>query len=230
MGFVGAPFSGYIEASGIILGDPVVAGQPLFRLSVTDLNLERDGLLAELAQANRDAEVNRSLRKLPEMLVAQARAEEIKSRLVRLDRQIASAEAVAPLDGVVIEGEPAKRIGQAVNRGDSVVTVAALTGLYTEAAVSERDLAYVAPGQAVRLTLLANPKETFDLSVREVIPAATVQDADNVFPVRLADGAAPPGWWLPGMTGVVRIDAGRATLAWVATRRLVDMIRLKLWF
>lgn len=228
MGFVGAPFSGYLEASDIILGDAVTAGQPLFRLSVTDLNLDRDAQLAELAQANRDAEVNRSLRKLPEMLTAQARAEEIKARLIRLDRQIASAEGVAPLSGVVIEGEPAKRIGQAVNRGDSIVTVAALTGMYVEAAVSERDLAFVAPGQGVSLTLLANPKDSFDLSVGEVIPAATVQDADNVFPVRL-EGAEPPGWWLPGMTGVVRIDAGRATLAWVASRRLLDMIRLKLW-
>ncbi|WP_425073771.1 efflux RND transporter periplasmic adaptor subunit [Sagittula sp. S175] len=228
MGFVGAPFSGYVEASDIILGDTVTEGQPLFRLSVNDLNLERDGLLAELAQANRDAEVNRSLRKLPEMLVAQARAEEIKSRLIRLDRQIASAQAVAPLSGVVIEGEPAKRIGQAVNRGDAVVTVAALSGMYVEAAVSERDLAFVAAGQTVELTLLASPKDDFALSVREVIPAASVQDADNVFPVRLS-GAEPPDWWLPGMTGVVRIDVGRASLAWVASRRLLDMVRLKLW-
>lgn len=228
MGFVGAPFSGYIEASDIIVGDAVTEGQALFRLAVNDLNLERDGLLAELAKANRDAEVNRSLRKLPEMLVAQARAEEIKARLSRLDRQIANAHAVAPLTGVVIEGEPAKRIGQAVNRGEAVVTVAAVTGLYVEAAVSERDLAFVSQGQAVGLTLLAKPKDNFDLSVREIIPAATVQDADNVFPVRLS-GVQPPDWWLPGMTGVVRIDAGRATLGWVASRRFLDMVRLKLW-
>lgn len=228
MGFVGAPFSGYIEASDIILGDAVTEGQALFRLAVSDLNLERDGLLAELAQANRDAEVNRSLRKLPEMLVAQARAEEIKARLSRLDRQVANAQAVAPLNGVVIEGEPAKRIGQAVNRGEAVVTVAAVTGMYVEAAVSERDLAFVSQGQAVGLTLLAKPKDSFDLTVREVIPAATVQDADNVFPVRLS-GAQPSVWWLPGMTGVVRIDAGRAALGWIASRRFLDMVRLKLW-
>jgi hypothetical protein len=47
--------------------------------------------------------------------------------------------------------------------------------------------------------------------------------------VRLAIEGAAQNWWRPGMTGVAKISVGWRPLAWVATRRLIDYLRIKLW-
>lgn len=227
--FVGAPFNGYIQGSTLQLGAEVQAGDALLTMATDELTLERETRLAELAQANRDVEINRSLGKLPEMQVAKSRAEEIKSQVVLLDARIAAANVVAPMAGVVVDGEPAKRLGQAVSRGDMLVTIADIAGLYVEAVVSERDLNLINSGAGATLTLLANPDARFDLTVAQAIPAARQQDGENVFPVRMAGPVQPAPWWLPGMTGVVKIDTGYAPLAWVISRRLIDYLRLQLW-
>lgn len=231
--FVGAPFDGYIERSSIILGDAVTVGQPLFQLANTELVLERSTLLAELAQSNRDAEIRRSMNQLSEMQIAQSKSDEVKARLLQIDQRLVAAAALAPIDGVVVDGEPAKKIGEAVRRGEAVVTIAAMSSLYVEAAVSERDLSFLEAGQTTRLTLLARPKERFQMSVDRIIPAAEVQDADNVFPIRMGnlDGDNPDtGWWLPGMTGVAKISVGNKPIGWIATRRISDYLRLLLWY
>lgn len=228
--FVGAPFDGYIEGSDIILGDTVSVGQPLFVLAKTELVLERNTLLAELAQSNREAEIRRSMNQLTEMQVAQAKADEVKTRLFQVDQRLASATAVAPIAGVVVDGEPAKKIGEAVRRGEAVVTVAALSSLYVEAVVSQRDLSFLQTGQTTRFTLLARPQDTFDMTVERVIPAAQVQDADNVFPVRMAQTGSKADWWLPGMTGVAKISVGYRPIGWIATRRITDYLRLLFWY
>lgn len=230
---VGAPFDGYIESSTLILGDEVVTGQMLFTLADTELVLERSTLLAELAQSNREAEIRRSVGQLSEMQIAQAKAEEVKARLLQIDQKLTAATAIAPINGVVVDGEPAKKIGEAVRRGEPVVTIAALSSLYVEAAVSERDLSFLEQGQTARLTLLARPKERFGFPVDRIIPAAAVQDADNVFPIRMGDldaNAAPPEWWLPGMTGVAKISVGKKPIGWIATRHINDYLRLLLWY
>jgi multidrug efflux pump subunit AcrA (membrane-fusion protein) len=133
----------------------------------------------------------------------------------------------------VVDGEPAKKIGEAVRRGEAVVTIAAMSSLYVEAAVSERDLSFLKADQPTRLSLLARPKESFHMSVDRIIPAAEVQDADNVFPIRMGnlEGYNPDtGWWLPGMTGVAKISVGKKPIGWIATRRISDYLRLLLWY
>jgi hypothetical protein len=84
--------------------------------------------------------------------------------------------------------------------------------------------------QNARLTLLAKPRETYEMDVLRIIPAAAVQDADNVFPVRMTTPATTPEWWLPGMTGVVKISVGRKPIGWVISRRAVDYLRLFFWW
>ena len=230
MAFVGAPFDGFISNSDLILGDQVITGDLLFSLSDTELNLERNALLAELAQANRDAEIRRSLNQLSEMQIATAKGAEVTAQLLQIDQRLASAQAIAPISGVVVDGDPAKKIGEAVQRGEAIVTIAALSSLYIEAAVSERDLSFIEINQPSRLTLLAKPKELLEMSVMRIIPAANVQDGDNVFPVRMSPLDETPDWMLPGMTGVVKISVGNQPAGWVFSRRIIDYLRLFLWW
>ena len=133
-------------------------------------------------------------------------------------------------EGVIIEGEPGKNLGGPVRRGDTVVKIAALSSLYVEAAVSERDLSLLATGQRARLTLLAQPAQTYALQVTRIIPQASVVDGDNAFPVRLEVEGETGAWWRPGMTGLARIDAGDQNILWLITRRAIDALRMKLWW
>ena len=228
--YVGAAYDGFIESSEIILGSVVKQGDVVFTLNTSELVLERNALIAEVAQANRDVEIRRSLNQLSEMLVAQAKADELRAKLLKIDQKLTGADAIAPMDGVVVEGEPAKKIGEAVRRGESQVTISAVDSLYVEAAISERDLSFVEAGQQVDLTLLARPKDTFPMSVARAVPAPAVQDGDNVFPVRMTDPELRADWWVPGMTGVVKISVGTRPMWWLASRRLIDYLRLLFWF
>ncbi|SFR15854.1 efflux RND transporter periplasmic adaptor subunit [Poseidonocella sedimentorum] len=229
MAYISAPFDGYVSESNRILGDVVAPGDALFDLDRSELELERNALLAELAQANREAEIQRAAGKLSEMQIARARAVEITTELRRVDLRLAAATARAPIAGIVVEGEPAKMIGEPVRRGDPVVTLAALSSLYVEAAVSERDLSFLREGQQTDVSLLARPDTSVPLAVRTVIPAAAAQDGETVFPVRLTQPEDQPDWWLPGMTGVAKISVDHRPLYWIASRRLVDYLRLLLW-
>ena len=228
--YVGAAYDGFIESSNIIIGASVEKGDPIFALNIAELTLERNALIAELAQSIRDSEIRRSLNQLSEMQVSLSKADELRSKLLKIDQKLSSATARAPISGVVVEGEPAKKIGEAVRRGESQITIAALSSLYVEAAVSEKDLSFVQKGQKVQLTLLARPKDTFPMSIVRVVPAPKVQDADNVFPVRMTDPEEIADWWLPGMTGVIKISAGNRPLWWIGSRRFLDYLRLLLWF
>ena len=218
-----------LDSSAVQLGDQVRAGQALFALGVRELMLERASVQAEIAQASREAEKRRAANQLPEMQVAEAQVVQGQAKLQQIQQRIQSAAVAAPMEGVIIEGEPGKNLGGPVRRGDTVVKIAALSSLYVEAAVSEKDLSLVAVGQSARLTLLAQPAQTYSLQVKRIIPQASVVDGDNAFPVRLEVEGETGSWWRPGMTGVAKISVGWRPIAWVVTRRLIDTLRIALW-
>ncbi len=229
MAFVGAPFDGYLAASDVVMGDRVQRLDPLFVMATEEIELERSALLADRAQSEREVELRRSLGELSQMQIAEAQVVETNAKLAQVDARLAAAIARAPIDGIIVEGEPSKNIGGAVRRGDQVVTIAALDSLYVEARVSERDLALLSVDGPARMTLLARPKDTFDMRIVRIIPAPQVAEGDNRFPVRLIVDSARPDWWVPGMTGVAKMDLGWKMLGWVVTRRLVDYLRLTFW-
>ncbi len=229
MAFVGAPFDGFLESSAVQLGDPVRNGQALFSVSTRELVLERASIQAEISQASREAEKRRATNQLPEMQVAQAQVAQGQARLQQTQQRVDAAAVVSPMDGVVIEGEPGKNLGGAVRRGDTIVKIAALSALYVEAAVSEKDLSRIQEGQSTRLSLLAQPSQTYTLKVLRIIPQAQVVEGVNAFAVRLELEGSASDWWRPGMTGVAKISVGWRPLGWLATHRLIDYLRIALW-
>jgi multidrug efflux pump subunit AcrA (membrane-fusion protein) len=229
MAYAGAPFDGYLESSSVSLGVKVRKGDALFTMATRELSLERASILADVAQYAREAEKRRAAGQLPEMQIAEAQVAQSQSRLEQVDYKLGNAEVKATLDGVVVEGEPGKNLGGALRRGETIMKIAALEGMHVEAAVAERDVTQVAVKGEARLTLLAKPGETYVMKVARIIPAASVKDGENAFPVRLEHVDPIPDWWRPGMSGVVKIDAGWRPLAWLMTHRLIDYLRLILW-
>ncbi len=230
MAFIGAPFDGYLESSPLTLGGAVVAGEVVFSLATRELILEKASILADIAQYQREAEKRRGAGQMPEMQIAEAQVAQAQARLKLVEYRLDNAQAHSPIDGVLVEGEPAKNLGGAVRRGDVVVKIASVSGLYVEAAVREHDVTQIAYGQPVRLTLLANPAMTYAMTLKRIIPAASVKEGENTFPSRAEPNEAVPDWWRPGMSGVAKIDVGYRSLFWIATHRLNDYFRMLFWF
>jgi HlyD family secretion protein len=133
---------------------------------------------------------------------------------------------------VVVEGERKELQGAPVRKGDKLYRLARIEGLYATLHVGERDAAVVRPGASGELTLVTRPDQTIPLRVSAVIPVAQVKGAEgNQFLVRAELLSPPQPWWRPGMSGAARIDAGEdKALAWILTHRLIETIRLALWW
>lgn len=229
MALIGAPFDGYIESSHVSLGAPVEAEAVVVTLATRELMLERAAGLADISQFSREVEKQRAANQLSEMRIAEAKLAQTQAKLEQVEYRLAQASVVSPIAGVVVEGEPGKNLGGPVKRGETMVKVARTEGLYAELAVTEQDVQCIAPGQAAEVMLVANPGQSWDMVIRRITPAPTVKDGHNSFPVRAETVAAHPTWWRPGMSGVAKISAGKRSLLWLMTHRLVDFLRLKLW-
>jgi hypothetical protein len=68
------------------------------------------------------------------------------------------------------------------------------------------------------------------MEVFRIEPAAVSKEKKNVFIVHCNFTKGYPEWWLPGMTGVAKINAGKRTLLWLLTHRTIDFLRLRLWW
>lgn len=142
------------------------------------------------------------------------RVAEEQLRLVQLSGVTAGdsaqwAQITAPTSGVVImrgveEGETVVGGTSSFGGGTELFTIADLSALRIKAAVNEVDIAKVAEGDSVSLTLDAFPSDTVRGVVRLVPPAARQQDRVRVFDVEVAV-RGDFGVLRPGMTANVRI-------------------------
>ena len=149
----------------------------------------------------------------------------------RLTDLLAQAEHRAPFDGVVVEGERKELQGAPVRKGDKLYRLARVEGLYATLMVPERDAALVAAGATGELVLVSRPDHKIPLKVLAVIPVAQTRGQEgNYFMLRAELLQAPQAWWRPGMSGAARIDAGERQVAWILTHRLIDSLRLMLWW
>jgi RND family efflux transporter MFP subunit len=101
------------------------------------------------------------------------------------------ARVTSPMSGVVITkgvelGETVTSGVSSFNAGTVLFTVADLKSLIVRVNLNEVDIAKVAVGQAVRITLDAYPQRIFSGKVRFVAPAAKALDKIKVFQVEIA--------------------------------------------
>jgi hypothetical protein len=132
---------------------------------------------------------------------------------------------------VVVEGERKELAGTPVRQGDKLFRLARIEGLYAVVYVSERDVREL-PAQATgHLRLLSQPDREIGFRVTQVVPIAQARGPQGgQIQLRVALDQAPQPWWRPGMTGLAQIDAGERRILWIWTHRLVDTLRLKLWW
>ncbi|MBL8383652.1 MAG: HlyD family efflux transporter periplasmic adaptor subunit [Burkholderiales bacterium] len=225
---IAAPADGFLQRANARAGDSVRAGQVLAELASEDLALEQRRRASELRQHENAYRGAMARADRAQMVIHQARAGEAQAMLDLIETQIERTRIVAPFDGVVIKGDLAQNLGAPVQKGEMLLTVAPADSFRLIVEVDDADVGHVAAGSAGRLVLAAAPEHSLGLTVARVLPVATSADGRNYFEVEAALDA-PAGTARPGLRGVAKIDAGRRPLAWMATRRALDWLRLTLW-
>ena len=228
---VSAQFDGRIDKVHVTAGDLVRQDAVLLELDVREQRQQEAELQAEIRRTEAEVAKFRAAEQLSEMEIAQARLEQSQARLARVAQYIAQAVATAPFDGVVVEGERKDLLGAPVKKGEMLLRVAKVEGLYATLMVPERDIREITADARGELVLLSHPDTAIPFQVTSIIPVAQVQGQEgNHFMVTTRLLRAPEPWWRPGMTGLAKIDVGQRRIVWILTHKLVDNIRLFFWW
>jgi hypothetical protein len=223
-----APFDGYVARAEVRAGDVVKQGQVIAELDDRDLRLEELRWSSEKEQYDRKYREAMGTGDRAAMSIVGAQLAQAEAQLALVVDRLARTRLVAPYDGVVVSGDLSQRLGSPVQQGEPMFEVAPLDAYRVILQVDERDIAYVRTGQTGHLRLSGRPHETIEFAVTKVTPVSTAAEGRNFFRVEasLDSSAAGVG---PGMEGIGKVEAGRARLAWIWTRGLVDWMRLWFW-
>ena len=222
------PFDGYLSEAPVRAGDIVKQGQVLSRLDDRDLKLEQTKWFGEKAQLRKAQREAMATHERAELSILQARLDQADAELALVAEKLARTQMVAPLDGIVVNGDLSQSLGAPLKRGDVVFEVAPLNGYRIMLEVDERDIAHVQPGQMGQLALSGLPHEVHYFSIERIVPISTAADGRNYFRVEaeLKNGSES---LRPGMAGVAKIEAGEHGLVWIWTHSITDWLRLALW-
>ena len=88
----------------------------------------------------------------------------------------------------------------------------------------------VKPGSTGVLKATAYPGRPIKYTVESINPIATPEQGKNVFKARVKLDPATSAWLKPGVQGLSKTDVRSEKYAWIWTRRMVNWVRMKLWF
>ncbi len=192
------------------------------RLRLAAVKAEKAGYLKQAAAAMRDAQTAQAQ-------IAQADADKTRAQIELLDYLINQAKIISPTSGTVVKGDLKRQIGAPVKTGDVLFEVTPLESLRAELLVPEEQIFDVIVGQKGRLATASYPAERIAFEVERINPVAEVINNRNVFKVRV-HLQETHSWMRPGMEGVAKVSVGKRHYVWIWTRKIVNWIRMKLWF
>lgn len=228
---ISAQFDGRIDQVYASAGDLVKAGDLLVTLDTRDLLQQQSELTAEVRKGQTEVNKFRAEGLLAETEIAQARLDQSLAKAQRVQSYLEQSQSNAPFEGVIVEGEKKDLLGAPVKKGDRIFRLAKVEGLYMTLMVSERDMRHLTAKATGEVALLSHPDVSIPVRISSVIPVAQVKGQDgNQFMVKADLLQTPQPWWRPGMTGLARIDVGNKNIAWILTHRLVERLRLLLWW
>lgn len=227
---VPAPFDGFLREVPLHIGDQVIAGQTILaKLDDTQLRLQAAESRAEIATFLKEFAVAQQEGKVAEAQIARANAEKVQARIELLQHQIAQATLIAPISGTIVEGDLERMRGAPVQTGQTLFEIAPIDALRAELLVPEDQIGDITLDKSGHLAAAALPEEHVPFTIERIDPIAQVVDQANVFRVRARLTETRP-WMRPGMEGIAKVDIDRRLYASIWSRRLINWVRMKLWF
>jgi len=225
---IAAPFDGFIAATESRPGDVVRLGQVLCTLDDRDLSLERKKWVTVGEQYSQKYRQSIANHERAEARITDAQLKQAEAEAALLDEKLARARITAPFDGIIISGDLHQRQGSPVQQGEELFKIAPLDQYRVILQIDERDFAQVRIGQKGQVVLSSLPRDTFAFTVKQVTPVSLAEEGRNYFRVE-AELDQASDLLRPGMEGVGKVVAGRHSLLWIWTHRLVEWMVLKFW-
>lgn len=189
-------------------GERIAAGAPLFTLDASVARAALNEAQANLDKAQRaDARANELATR---QLIAKSDVDTVRAELGVTRARVASARAQldkstihAPFDGVL--GLREVSVGEFVNPGQALVSLVRLDPIEVDFSLPESELARLAPGQPVTITVDAYAGREFAGTVKAIDPAIDVASRS----ARLRASVPNPDLALrPGLFARVSLDRG----------------------
>jgi hypothetical protein len=236
---VSAPFDGLIKrlGPGIDVGKAVKENDLLVELDTTEYELGLADALGKIEQAHTQASAARKAKDQAKVVQAEEQEKRAKSEADIYRYRITKSKILAPIDGVIIAGELHDKVGASVKVGDLLLQVAHPDDIIVTARVDERDIALVrkafeAGNAKGEVATKGSPEDPIPFTIDRIVPLAQATEGKNIFEVRGTLHPSPEqlAKLRPGIEALAKIDTERATLLWIASRRIVDQVRLWLWW
>ena len=228
---ISAQFDGRIDQVYATAGELVSEGTLLVALDTRELEQQQSELVAEISKAEAETNKHRADGRLAEMEIGQSRLDQALAKIKRVEYYLQQSQSKAPFEGVIVEGEKKDLMGAPVKKGDKIFRISKIGGLYATLMVTERQMRHIQPGATGEVALLSHPDHNIPIRISSVIPVAQVKGQEgNQFMITAELMQAPQEWWRPGMTGLARIDVGSKNIVWILTHRVLDNLRLMLWW
>ena len=225
---VAAPVSGYIASANKRAGDNVITGDLIATLDDKDLKLEAVELDSQRQQLQREYRESLASNDRSKISVLNAKIKQIDAKQQLVSEQLSRLRLLAPISGVIIEGDLSQSIGSPVTRGDALYKIAPADDYRVILMVDESEISQIESGQRGKLVLSASPGMTQDFEVSKITPVSISSDGRTYFRVE-AKFDEQNLHLQPGMEGVGKINVGERNLLWLLTHKVVNRSRLLLW-
>jgi hypothetical protein len=224
-----APYDTTIKDAPLRPGDTVAEGQLLVSFDRDEIDLQLREAASKRASVEKEMASYLAEQKLAKYAEAQARADALAAEIALLRRHAEKATVKAEFAGLLIRGDLSRDIGRPTRTGQELLEVAPLDKLVLEVAVAQEDVGYLRLGMTGVFATRARPDETIPFTLSKLHPLPETREGENVY-VAEAVVPNPEGWLRPGMEGVAKVNVGRRNVSWVASRKLVNWLRLRLWW
>lgn len=209
-------------------GDRVSRGQVLARFDTRQLELQRAGLKSQLEQA--EVDVRKSLVKgdAASASLAKANSQVFATQLAAVDKKIAQCTITAPDDGMVMDAELNRKVGQVFAQGSPILSFAPLDQWQLEVHVPENLARYFRANQKGCFAPAANPGRQLNYTISSISGSAELINGKNVF-VAIAQVDGDADFFRQGMEGVARTHTGWQPIPWILLHRLFEYGRAGFW-
>lgn len=220
-------------------GDRVPKGAILARIEANDLTLKLNEASAREESALRNMTRLEAQGRAAELSLARVELERWRNERRFLSQRIDEASLRAPIDGVLLTPRMEERIGELLEIGGVLCTLAQTDQLRVEIAVAEPNADILVRhekddgGTVMEAALKFNAFPAYDYTARirrvrssaEMVEGARSLVAEGEI-VNVAGGGDT---LKPGMTGYARIDAGSRRLIAIVLRKPYRFIRSLIW-